>query len=68
MKKFIYYHVLVNISGKMNLRINLKRDELKCEHCGMELNENNIYVRVIGGKEHYFCCSHCADKYESSLK
>ncbi|MEL9970546.1 MAG: transcriptional regulator [Metallosphaera sp.] len=51
------------------MRINLKKDEgLRCESCGMKLNENNIYVRIINDKEHYFCCSHCADKFENSLK
>ncbi|BFH73076.1 TRASH domain-containing protein [Sulfurisphaera javensis] len=46
----------------MKLRMNLT--ELRCEYCGAELTEDNIYVRVIDGKEHHFCCSHCADAYE----
>ncbi|MBB5254088.1 transcriptional regulator [Sulfurisphaera ohwakuensis] len=50
----------------MKFRINTS--ELKCENCGVELTEDNIYVRVINGKEHYFCCSHCADKYEQRIK
>ncbi|BAK54453.1 TRASH domain-containing protein [Sulfurisphaera tokodaii] len=50
----------------MKFRINTS--ELKCEYCGGELTEDNIYVRVINGKEHYFCCSHCADKYEQRIK
>lgn len=48
----------------MKLRMNLNNIDLKCENCGMKLTEDNIYVRVINGKEHYFCCSHCADAYE----
>ena len=49
----------------MKLRINMS--ELRCETCGVKLTEDNIYVRVINGQEHYFCCSHCADKYEEKL-
>ncbi|ADX83905.1 eL24 family ribosomal protein [Saccharolobus islandicus] len=52
----------------VNLRLNLKQDELKCENCGAKLSEDEIYVREINGKEHYFCCSHCADKYEARFK
>jgi hypothetical protein len=51
-----------------NLKFRLSKEELRCEHCGMRLTEENIYVRDIGGEKHYFCCSHCADAYEAGLK
>ncbi|TRM73677.1 transcriptional regulator [Sulfolobus sp. E1] len=52
----------------VKLRINMRQgSDLKCENCGVELKEDNIYVRLINGQDHYFCCSHCADKYESRL-
>lgn len=51
-----------------NLRISMRRGILRCENCGVELSEDNIYVRVINGEEHYFCCSHCADAYEARLR
>lgn len=50
----------------MKFRIN--KGELKCEHCGAPLSEEDIYVREIKGEKHYFCCSHCADAYEAGLK
>jgi len=46
----------------------IKQNELKCEQCGAPLSEDNIYVRVINGEKHYFCCSHCADKFEAKSK
>lgn len=46
------------------MKFRLKLSELRCETCGAELTEDNIYTRVIDGKEHYFCCEHCADAYE----
>jgi len=50
----------------MKLRINAKKEELRCENCGIALSTYNIYKRKINGVEHYFCCSHCADEYEAS--
>ncbi|WP_338604423.1 transcriptional regulator [Sulfolobus tengchongensis] len=53
----------------VNLRLNVNNvSDLKCENCGVKLNEDNVYIRIINGKEHYFCCSHCADNYEARIK
>nr|WP_216604209.1 DUF2175 family protein [Acidianus sp. RZ1] len=49
----------------MKLNLNLKQDELKCEQCGSPINEGNAYTEEKNGKIHYFCCSHCAEKYFS---
>lgn len=51
----------------MKLRINIKKENLRCENCGAELSEDNIYVREINGQTHYFCCSHCADAFEHKV-
>lgn len=37
---------------------------MNCEECGMELTEDNTYVRTIRGKDRLFGCSHCADGFE----
>ncbi|MCY0858805.1 MAG: transcriptional regulator [Sulfolobaceae archaeon] len=47
----------------MKLRIDMIKENVKCENCGVELTEDNIYVMEINGQKHYFCCSHCADNY-----
>ncbi|MCZ2855602.1 MAG: transcriptional regulator [Candidatus Bathyarchaeota archaeon] len=40
----------------------------KCELCNLELAGEKcafaVHKRVIGGKEHYFCCEHHADEFE----
>ncbi len=46
----------------MKLRMSVK--ELKCETCGVPVTEDTAYTRSINGETHYFCCSHCADRYE----
>ncbi|BDC17679.1 heavy metal translocating P-type ATPase metal-binding domain-containing protein [Acidianus sp. HS-5] len=50
------------------MKIRINKEDLKCEHCGAPLSEEDIYVRVINGEKHYFCCSHCADAYEAKMK
>jgi hypothetical protein len=50
------------------VKFRIKKEELTCESCGAPLSEDDIYVRVINGEKHYFCCSHCADAYEAKLK
>jgi RNase P subunit RPR2 len=54
---------------KMNLRID--NSDLKgkaCENCGKALTPEDVYVRKIGSKLHYFCCSHCADDFEGKMR
>jgi len=38
-----------------------------CELCGTKVGDEcafAVYKRVIKGKQHFFCCATCADKYE----
>ena len=54
--------------GHMRLNGNPTRTELRCENCGVKLTPSSIYVRRINGVEHYFCCEHCANAYESRMR
>jgi Zn finger protein HypA/HybF involved in hydrogenase expression len=76
MNNFSYVHIYICLltfirnytAGVEKVKFRIKKEELTCETCGAPLSEDNIYVRVIKGEKHYFCCSHCADAYEAKLK
>ena len=53
--------------GKLRTNI-VGKNKLLCEHCGVELTPERIYVREIDGVRHYFCCEHCADAFERRLR
>lgn len=53
--------------GKLRTNI-VGKNKLLCEHCGVELTPERIYVREIDGVRHYFCCEHCADAFERKLR
>ncbi|BCU67892.1 transcriptional regulator [Sulfolobales archaeon HS-7] len=52
----------------MRLRITgFEKRDLRCENCGVELTQEKAYTREINGEKHYFCCSHCADEFDSPI-
>ncbi|QKR00781.1 TA0938 family protein [Metallosphaera tengchongensis] len=53
---------------KINIRMEKGNPGERCEYCGVDMAPDSAYVREIHGEKHYFCCSHCADKYEARLK
>ena len=32
--------------------------------CGMQVDEKSGIKSVVGGKEVYFCCSHCKSRFD----
>ena len=50
--------------AKLSLR--LEKTPQKCEYCGADLTPENVYVEVINGVKHYFCCEHCAEAYKGN--
>jgi DNA-binding Lrp family transcriptional regulator len=41
--------------------------KLSCRYCKKEIKETPV-KRIIGDKEHYFCCTTCATVYEKTVK
>lgn len=43
---------------------------MNCSMCGIKILDEKCafaeYKKVIDGKEHVFCCSHCADTFEKN--
>jgi hypothetical protein len=58
---------IIREDENMKIRMNIKDEGLKCEHCGRPITEEDMYYREINGIRHYFCCSHCADAYEKGM-
>ena len=67
--------ILTTISNKPNkwhfMNFMIKNNEevsnLKCEYCGKEITLEESYEVKIEGKEHYFCCDHCANEFIGSV-
>lgn len=34
--------------------------------CGMAVSESSGHKSTYGGKEYYFCCEHCKEKFDSN--
>ncbi len=43
---------------------------IKCEMCKAEVPVEKcvfaVHKKVVGGKEHVFCCARCAENYEKN--
>jgi YHS domain-containing protein len=50
----------------------VKPDFVKCEFCRVKLPEKvcelSAYRRVIDGREYFFCCQKCAERYQQKQK
>ena len=48
------------LSSRNTKRYKMARDPV----CGMQVDEKSGVKSVVGGKEVYFCCSHCKSRFD----
>jgi hypothetical protein len=62
-RKYRSYPVISSPKEEEKVRVGSKRRIiLKCEFCVCEI-PHEPHIKVIDGKEHYFCCEKCAEAF-----